>query len=58
MNILPQTLIIAEKDIMNIIAKYEDHGYELKSMKPLQHDVHVYVMQFFIRNNNWTETKK
>lgn len=54
----PQTIIIPKNMVMDMVTKYEDHGYELKSMKELKNDVNIYVLQFFFRNNETTEKKK
>lgn len=44
---LPQTLIVRQEDIPDLIWKYEKQGYQLKSMKPLQNEVSIYALQFF-----------
>lgn len=44
---IPQTLIVKQDQIPDLIWKYEKMGYQLKSMKPLKDEVSIYALQFF-----------
>jgi hypothetical protein len=43
----PQTLIVRETNAPDIIWNYEKKGYILVSMKRLDSDINIYVLQFF-----------
>lgn len=46
---LPTTVIITKDQLLIMIGKYEDHGYQVKCLKPLENDVNIYVVHFFRR---------
>lgn len=53
-----QTIIISQTNLMDTIARYEDHGYQVKSYRHLEKDVNVFVVQFMKRNVQFTEQRK